>query len=365
MAAPVQSASRRKITIGLVLPNRNHARFLSESLSSVARQTRPPDEFIVIDDGSTDDSVAVVERFRKQHPAWRLIRHAENRGVVARINEGMQAVSSDWYVMLAADDLEHPQFLEIAAAMAERHSSAGMVCGCVQIFGPKGGRRLRPPILPRLAEGYVSPDEFRRLLDVGDNYFVGTVAMYRRQVLLDLGGFDEALGSICDGYMGRQIAARHGFYFVPKVLGYWRMHGENYSLATVTDPKKLEHGIKAVRAALQKEPAGMFPADYADTLERRLRFGGVRVIVMDRQTLPEERAARIAALLHSSPREQRALTALMSAGLIGSAIALAWLTLRLRPLSLWRLIRHFPMRRSIQRTAKTALEVRIESLKPR
>ncbi len=339
-------------TIAIMVPNYNHARFLPESLSSIAKQTRPPDEVLIIDDGSRDNSVDIISKFLKDHPTWRMISHQNNGGVVKRLNEGIVAVRSKWIASLGADDLLDAQYLERISQMAARYSSAGLICACVEMFSEGKHPELRPPILPRSAAGYVSPDQFRQLLRIGDNYFIGTTTTYRRQTILDLGGFDETLGSICDGYLARQIAARHGFGFVPQVLGYWRIHGQNYSVSTATDPAAIKKGILAARTAVDREPVGTFPPNYADILDRRLRFGGSRLMVLNRNNSPANRAAIVSEFLQAGKVERNALHVLAMAGWIGSIISLAWLTIRLRPLSLWALIRQLHLRRSILDAAK-------------
>jgi glycosyltransferase involved in cell wall biosynthesis len=343
---------QEQITIALVVPNHNHGRYLPECLSSIAKQTRQPDEVLIIDDGSSDDSVAVISRFLEGRTTWRLIKHPERRGVVKRLNEGLAEVKSTWVTLFGADDFLNPKYVELTGQMAAQYPAAGLVCGCVEIFGSSGGRKIRPPILPRTTGGYVSPEGFRGLLRIGDNYFVGAATLYRRQAFVEIGGLDEQLGSICDSFAARQIAARYGFGFIPEVLGYWRMHGSNFSVSTVTDPQALDRGIEAVRTALKREPADAFPAGYGDLLDRRLRFGGARLIAMDRGVAASVRAARIAALLHTGRFERRLLAVLMGSGIVGSLAALAWLTMRLRPFSLTRLLRHIPLRRSILAAAE-------------
>jgi glycosyltransferase involved in cell wall biosynthesis len=338
--------------IAIVVPNYNHGRYLPECLSSIANQTRQPDEVLIIDDGSSDDSVDVISRFLEGRPTWQLIKHPERRGVVKRLNEGLAQVKSTWVTLFGADDFLNPKYVELSAQMASQYPSAGLICGCVEIFGSSGGRKIRPPVLPRTSSGYVSPAGFRELLRIGDNYFVGAATLYRRQAFVEIGGLDEQLGSICDSFAARQIAARHGFGFIPEVLGYWRMHGSNFSVSTVTDPQALDRGIKAVRTALKREPAEAFPPSYGDLLDRRLRFGGARLIAVDRSVAASVRAARIRALLHGGRFEQCVLATFMRAGVLGSIAALAWLTIRLRPFSLSRLLRHIPVRRSILAATK-------------
>jgi glycosyltransferase involved in cell wall biosynthesis len=343
---------RQMDTIAVVVPNYNHGRFLHESLSSIVNQTHPPDEVLIIDDGSNDDSVEIISGFLKNRPTWRMIAHKDNCGVVKRLNEGVATVQSKWISMLGADDLLDPEYLDRVEQMTAQYSAAGLICACVEIFGHAMRPRLRPPILPRTTAGYVAPDRFRELLRTGDNYFIGTVTTYRRQAVLDVGCLNEKLGSICDGYLARQIAARHGFGFVPKVLGYWRIHGKNYSVSTAKDPIAIEDGIQSVRAAVGCEPIGTFPPHYADMLDRRLRFGGSRLVALDRNIPPAERAATLGDLLRSGKLERYAFRIFAAAGWIGSIVTLAWLTIRLRPLSLPVLIRQLHLRRSIRNLAK-------------
>jgi glycosyltransferase involved in cell wall biosynthesis len=349
----VQSNSNREqISIAVVVPNYNHGRFLGQSLASIAGQTRQPDEVLILDDGSVDDSVAIISGFLADRPNWRLIRNPERRGVVKRQNEGMAEVRSDWITFLGADDLMNSEYLERAEQLAACYPSAGMVCGCAEIFGQSPRRKLRPPILPRVTAGYVSPGEFRDLLRIGDNFFIGTTTLYRRQAVLEVGGFEERLGAISDSFAARQLAARDGFGFIPEVLGYWRIHGQNYSVSTATSPERLEEGVRSLQAALAHEPLGAYPLNYSDTLSRRYRFGGARLIALNKELPGSIRAGQIAAMLNANAFERSTLAALLNAGFPGSVVVIAWLTIRLRPLSLARLLGHLRIRRSILRAAK-------------
>lgn len=346
---------QEQISIAVVVPNYNHGRFLTESLSSIARQTRQPDEVVIIDDGSNDNSIEVVTSFLNEHPTWRLIRHPERRGAVKRLNEGAAEVRSDWISFFGADDLLDPSYLEVAQEMAALYPHAGMICGCVEVFGQPGGRRLRPPILPRSTSGYVSPDEFRELLQIGDNYFLGTATLYRRKVVMELDGFDEQLGSVCDGFLSRRIAARHGFGFIPEILGYWRIHGHNYSVSTATTPQALENSIRLMQASLTREPPGTFPPKYSAVLERRFLFAGARLIALDKKVSPHTRAARIALLIGARPFEQYMLKRLLAVGTPGAITLLTWLTIRLRPLFLPRLFAGMRKRRAILAAARLSV----------
>ncbi|HWB16803.1 MAG TPA: glycosyltransferase family 2 protein [Vicinamibacterales bacterium] len=97
----------------VVIPCYNAAKFLPATLASVAAQTWPPHEVIVVDDGSTDDSARVAAAF---DPAIRVVQQSNQGESVAR-NRGMDLATGDWVAFLDADDLWHPRKLERQAEL--------------------------------------------------------------------------------------------------------------------------------------------------------------------------------------------------------------------------------------------------------
>jgi glycosyltransferase involved in cell wall biosynthesis len=334
-------------SVAIVVPNYNHAAYLPHSLASIAAQTRPPDHVLIIDDASTDNSLEVIGRFISQHPNWRLIKHTERLGVFAGQNEALNYLKTDWISFLGADDLLHPTYIEKGLRGAVGQTTPNLICGCVKIIGHVGRSTLRPILLPTFKPCYISPDEVRRLLEIGDNYFSGVVCLYRRQAVLDSGGFDRSLESLSDGVLMRQLAIRSGIYFIPEILGYWRLIGTNYSTTIVTRPAQLEPLLARMRPVIAAEPLGRFPARYDEILDRRIRFGGVRLLATNRQLSAVERADRITGLLHLARWQRAILLTLLSMGYLTSICALVWLTLRTPPMSLTRFLTQWRARRAI------------------
>ena len=117
-------------SISVVIPCYNGAAFLAETLGSIAGQTYPPLEVIVIDDGSMDDSAAIAGRFG---PLVRVVRQANQGESVAR-NRGIDEAKGDWIALLDADDVWEPAKLERQMAVAlgsHAHSRAStQTCTC-------------------------------------------------------------------------------------------------------------------------------------------------------------------------------------------------------------------------------------------
>src|SRR5438132_6338784 len=91
-------------SMSVVIPNYNHGHLIEDALAAISRQTMPPSEVVVVDDGSSDDSVARLQSLLARMPWLRLHRHGDNRGVNAACNTGLGLVSGDFVVFSAADD---------------------------------------------------------------------------------------------------------------------------------------------------------------------------------------------------------------------------------------------------------------------
>jgi len=118
--------------ISVIIPVYNTEPFLEDCLTSVANQTFRDFEAIVIDDGSTDESLALAEHFAKKDSRFKVI-HQENRGLSGARNTGIEKASAPWITFLDSDDMWHPQFLE-RLTFAMKNISADIYCCGKQSF---------------------------------------------------------------------------------------------------------------------------------------------------------------------------------------------------------------------------------------
>lgn len=106
--------------VAAVIPNRNRAGLLERTLASVAAQTAPPARVVVVDNGSSDDSVAVARRAGAQVLEW-----PDNRGFAAAVNAGSRMCDEEWVLILNNDAELEPGCLEALLDAARRHQAAG------------------------------------------------------------------------------------------------------------------------------------------------------------------------------------------------------------------------------------------------
>ena len=166
-----------RVVVSVVIPVHNGARFVGEALDSVLAQTYWPIDVIVVDDGSDDDTVAVVERYG---PRVRLIRQAQARTAEAR-NMGVAAAMGTYLAFLDADDLWSPDKLEIQVAFLDDDRNTDLVFGlAVQFEGeacaPEVNRATPPEkALPALVAGGMLTrlETFRRVGPFSNEWRVG------------------------------------------------------------------------------------------------------------------------------------------------------------------------------------------------
>jgi glycosyltransferase involved in cell wall biosynthesis len=321
--------------LSVVLPNFNHAALLPRALAALAAQARRADEILLLDDASTDDSVAVAEGWRDRLPELRIIRQPKNVGVVENLRRGLAEATGEYLYMGASDDAARPALFARGVAALEAHPRAAVAAGEARLVGPGGeSLGLRPAILPSRTARYLDPAETAALYRRADHIVVSVATVWRRAPMLAAGGLDPAFGAYVDSALAREMILRDGFVFIPEVLGTWHVSPGGVSRSLATRPAATIELVKRVRARMERLAGDPYPAWYPAVFERRARFAAARLLV----TEPAEGRidpGAIAAILDSDPAERAALA--LAARLPGGMARLAtlgWLTLRHRPMSL-------------------------------
>ena len=189
----------KPMSLSVIVPNFNHAKLIPRALRAFLDQSPPAKEIIVIDDGSTDDSVAVIEAIARSHPSIRLIRHPVNRGIVAAVRSGLDVATGDYLLFGSSDDYVLPGLYGRADAALRANPNAALFCSGVGLVDD--GNKLiglRPVTAPRVTAGYLSPADVRRAIRSTDFWYLGTTTIYRRQLLADAGYFDPESSRLSD-----------------------------------------------------------------------------------------------------------------------------------------------------------------------
>jgi glycosyltransferase involved in cell wall biosynthesis len=242
--------------VSVVMSNYNDARFLRESLPALLEQSHSSLEVIVVDDGSTDDSVALLRDHSKKDPRLRVLVNPKNMGIVFSQGRAQAEARGEYIYFASADDRVLPGFFEKAVTLMEAHPRAGLCWTDPCSFFDSGG-----PYYPRHTgitpqPSYVSPEQ------LADAYRSGRLsapmhaapALFRRSSYLAAGGFLSDLRWYSDFFTTLVIAFRTGLCYVPEALTSTRVQRTSYS-RTGSGQKDAQRKVLTLLLDLLTSPA--------------------------------------------------------------------------------------------------------------
>jgi glycosyltransferase involved in cell wall biosynthesis len=224
-----EASARPRLSI--VIPNYNHAHTISEAIAAISRQTVLPFEVVVVDDGSTDDSVARVQGLAADRPWLRIYRHGENRGVNDACNTGLGIVSGDFVLFSAADDCLSPEMVERASAAAAAFPQTGIVFSDQAEMSADGAaKRVMRLDLPQMRR-YFSVDDFIRLMQRHFFFLQVSSVWFNVGLLRGLGGFHPDVKWHGDLLAAYAAAFDRGAVYASGAVSYVRISPESYGAA--------------------------------------------------------------------------------------------------------------------------------------
>lgn len=286
--------------ISVIIPAYKARRFLPDCLDSIGRQTRLPDEVIVVDDASPEGVEDIVSSYaeRPGYPPLVLLKHDMNQGQAAARNTGISACSGDWIAFLDHDDIWDPGHLaqQEQTALA---SGADLVFCPARLFWDSPGEEPA-----QIARPYTEAEKQLRPFALMKNCFIITSScLVRRNSLEQVGGFDpipdvRAVEDLDCFLKMLRVGAK--FVMAQEATLHYRKHPESATCrkghmirqivfaverhldwVEATRSEKSEFRVRLAWKAA-KETAFTRAADQASWLTRALRLSATRPIVMTR-----------------------------------------------------------------------------------
>jgi len=265
----------RPLTISIIIPAYNRAATIRGAIESVLRQTYTDFELLIVDDGSTDDTMARVTEI--SDPRIRLLANPENMGASAARNTGIKNARGKWVAFQDSDDEWLPEKLQKQMHRIESKANDPVACYCgmVVVGRHDQGEQERPKVhyIPDAKLTKVEGDILPTVLMA--NPASTQTLMVRREVLNEIGGFDENLPALVDWDCVMRLANRGPFAFVdePLVLQYFSENSITRSRANraIGRLKIIEKN-----AALWKDHPEYLAQHYRSVAGDRRRLGDIK-----------------------------------------------------------------------------------------
>lgn len=210
-----------KITV--VMAVYNGEKYIRESISCVLQQTFTDFELLLINDGSTDNSMSIVEEFND--PRIRILHNAKNSGILFTRNRGLQEAFGKYIAVLDCDDLCSTNRLELQYNYLEANPEVA-VCGTWGIMIDENSTVFGHKIMPETNKDLVA------IQMLFTNQFIHSSVVFHKKIALEVGGYTAVNG--CEDYgLFSRIALQHKMANLPEFITQYREHSQGISKTKV------------------------------------------------------------------------------------------------------------------------------------
>jgi glycosyltransferase involved in cell wall biosynthesis len=263
----------KRPALSVIVPNYNHGKYLPACLESILQQSREPDEIIVVDDASTDNSVEIIEAYAQKDSRIRLIRNERNKGVLSTLNRGLgleepTLTEADYVHFPAADDVLLPGLLEKSMKLLEQHPQAAFCCAIGDWHEEATGLNWHVGVGMGDQPRYLAPADLVELEKQGRLFVATNTVTVRREAIREAGGYIAELKCHCDWFALHVAGFRHGICFVPEPLARFNILPNSYY-------KRVRANVGEYRQVLETMLRLLGQPTYADVAARIRESGAL------------------------------------------------------------------------------------------
>jgi glycosyltransferase involved in cell wall biosynthesis len=200
----------------------NGQQYLGQAIESILNQTFRDFEFLIIDDGSTDQSASIVQKFADLDPRIRVIQQAQNIGLTKALNLGIREAAGEYIARQDCDDISYPDRLQKALTALDAHPNLAFVTSSFHLIDAEGR-----------TSGTLTHDQDADLnrwnMLFSNAISAHSAVTFRKNLVLKVGGYDESLRYAQDYDLWLRLMEDHEIYSYPEPLAALRYHAANLS----------------------------------------------------------------------------------------------------------------------------------------
>ena len=260
-------------TLSVIITNYNYGYYISEALEDILNQSFKPNEVVLVDDASTDNSIEIINEFLKKYSNLKLLRNDRNMGLLYSSARAFESISGDYIYAAASDDRVLPGFFEKSMRLLYKYPSAGLCCSDLRIISDDTSFDRKYSLLEK--PGYLTPALFtersRREKYDKDRSFTRDLTfstIVKREALIKAGGYLPELKWSCDFFAHNVVGLRHGICYIPEPLVCVREHQNQFGGWRKRDRAEER---KIIMNMLDK----ILSDEYSDVLESFLAAGTI------------------------------------------------------------------------------------------
>lgn len=218
--------------ISIVTASYNYSEYIKEAIESVISQSHEDWELIIVDDGSSDDSVEVIKSYCEKDARIKLFVHADNvnKGLKDTLLLGIEKAECEWIAFLESDDLLSSDYLERKIEIAQNFPETVLIFNAVEYFGDEKKSWLFESVFvhnSNFLSDKTFPREMFKDLSANNRILTFSSVMARRESLL-MADFNTPCDKLIDWWLYINMSFGQKFYYTPEKLTKWRLHPNSY-----------------------------------------------------------------------------------------------------------------------------------------
>ena len=205
----------------------NGERYLREAIDSIWNQTFTDFEFLIVNDGSTDRTAAILRSYDDSR--IKIINNENNIGLTKSLNKGLGMARGVYIARMDADDVSMPERLEREVDFLETHHDYAVVGTFVKVLNKNSD-------VIHIGDKLIEDAKIQEFLK-RDNCITHGSAMIRKKCLIDVGHYDESMARSQDYDLWLRLSEKYRLANIPEYLYMWRKHNENIEAKYMAEQK--------------------------------------------------------------------------------------------------------------------------------
>ena len=223
---------KQSVVISVVMPAYNSEKYIGEAIESILNQTFTDFEFIILNDGSTDNTAKIVKEYAKKDKRIRFVDNKKNQGLVAVLNQGLDLAKGTYIARMDSDDISLPTRFEKQIEYMNAHPECGVLGTYFMVFGSSNGVTKHP--------------ERIKVFNLLNEQHVGHPTVMMRKSVIDKYDFkyDKNYNYCEDFELWSRMVFVTEIHNIPEILLKYRWHGSNVSVEHAKKQRDLTDKVK-------------------------------------------------------------------------------------------------------------------------
>lgn len=277
--------------ISIIMASYNYSQFIERAIESVLNQTYKNWELLVVDDGSSDNSVEIIKKYSDQYKNIQLYQHknSQNRGLAETLKLGLKKSKGKYIAFLESDDYWTTEHLSKKIEVINKYPEVKLFYNDVELFGDDNRLNVMNSYIKRcrlLSEKIKEPENISKYFIISTIIPTFSAMMVEKDILKKC-DFNSPIVPYLDWWLGAQITFLTKAYYINEKLTHWQIHPQSYIGKTKNqiDRTQEKNSVKSLLNVLRKFDKKRYSYFLAEAIDYKLKIYNNEMLSTQKETL--------------------------------------------------------------------------------